>query len=339
MFRILIILLLCFWVVRSFSFPVLEGEGISKVGGEKSNSLGRDQSIQLVIPSQEEKALREQMKSFMPQPMMERERARKKWSPWSGAYFNWSTQRWDRTREGGARLESYNFLSATYRLSSSSSISLRPTFILSGAGRNGFNGYYESPEFRMGDTYFQYINWNLALLPWNVGLIGKFRFYLPTSESSSRRRLVTSLRSWMQFYKPLNRGYELTFHVRPEVYLYSQRGVMNRFHSGALANKQGRLESSLELAKKVSTNWGLAASAGVNYNFYYDVPSFGIKRRTQETYKFSYTAFMDLGGVWLNLGFLNNVVTRGSNRRGGDRSFRLFRDDEMKFSVMTYIRI
>ena len=333
MLRFLIILCLSFWVIRSFSAPLLENDVVPEGG-----NFVRDQSSELILSPKSMKALELQMQSFAARPVTEREKVPRKWTPWSLNYFNWSTQRWDHTWEGGARLESYNFLGVTYRMDTNSSLSLRPTFRLSGAGRNNFN-YYAPPEFNMGDTYLQYINWNLALLPWDVGLIGKFRVYIPTGEGSSRRKMVTSLRSWMQFYKPLNHGFELVWHVRPELYFYSQRGVMNRFRSRVLANRQVRFGSSLELAKKMSPKWGFAASAGFDREFYYDVPSFGIERRTQQTYKFSYNVFMDLSGIWLNMGLLNDFATSGAFREEDNKSFGLFRGRDMKFSIMTYIRI
>ena len=152
------------------------------------------------------------------------------------------------------------------------------------------------------------------------------------------RKNITSFRSWFQFYKPLGYGYELVWHVRPELHFYSQRGAPNRFRSRMLANRQARIWSYLELAKRMSLKWGFAVSAGVEHDFYYDVPSADIKRRTQEKYTSSYAVFMDLGDVWLNLGFLNNIVMDGHFRSEDKRNFELFRGSETQFSAMTYVR-
>ena len=352
--RLFIICLIGFWVVKVFSTPLWgpggEGRGHNtEVITLGSNSL-MDRVDRLTRDNKSEKRdqsrmnlsdkniLKEKMESFISKPITERERIYPRWSPWNLNYFNWATQRVDHTMEGGGRLQSYNFLGVTYRLNRNSSLSFRPTFNLSGAGKNSFNGRQEKAEFRMGDTYIQYLNWNLGLLPGDIGLLGKFRIYIPTSESSSRRRNITSFRSWFQFYRPLGRGYELIWHVRPELHFYSQRGAPNRFRSRMLANRQGRIWSYLELAKRVSLKWGLAASAGMEYDFYYDVPSAQIKRRIQERYRFSYTFFMDLGGVWLNLGFLNDIVTAGHFKSEDKRDFQLFRGSETQFSAMTYVR-
>ena len=177
------------WVASSFSssFSVASTVASSTMDSQERTRLkkSRDHSSTVGVHLSDQRMLKKEMEAFIPKPVTEPERSYSAWSPWGMNYFNWATQRVDHTMEGGGRLESYNFIGVTYRLNGSSSLSFRPTFGLAGAGKNSFSGREVEAQFYMGDTYIQYLNWNLALLPGDIGVIGKFRVYIPTSEGSS----------------------------------------------------------------------------------------------------------------------------------------------------------
>ena len=150
-------------------------------------------------------------------PLTEQDKQSNKRSPFNFSFFNWTTVNSQDYRNGDGQFSSYNFVSVDYRLNYDSKISFRPVFFLSSSGKDFFGEDVEE-DLSMGDAYFQYFHYNLALLPGDVGLIGAMRLYVPLSENSKRNKMLTRTQVRLLFTKPLARGLELAYHIYPSYY-------------------------------------------------------------------------------------------------------------------------
>lgn len=257
---------------------------------------------------------------------------RNRYSPWSVSYFNWSTQNMEKTREGKGRLTSYNYLGLEYRLSYGSKLSLRPTFFINGAGEDFIDKRRDS-EFSMGDIYLQYYRYNLGLLPGNIGVSGALRLYVPVSDMSRDQTLITRIQGKLLFVKPVAYGVQLNYVFEPKYYFYRDRAylMVDGDYEAVRGNKWGSLLHYVELAERIGSNWGLAQSVGFDHDAYYDVPASGIRSRFNDRFQTMLSAFIDLGSVNFKVGLNNSIDVRRPRQ-----SFRLFREDETEYSLMTY---
>ena len=272
-------------------------------------------------------------------PLTEQDTLFKKKSPFYFSFFNWTTVNVQDYREGDGQFSSYNFVSIDYRLNYDSKISFRPVFFLSSSGKNFFGKMVEE-DLSMGDAYFQYFHYNLALLPGGVGLIGALRLYVPLSENSKKNKMFTRTQLRLLFTKPLARGWELAYHIYPSYYFYAQRGTTNYF-GGAKGNKQGEVEHFFELNERLTPRFGLSQRVGITHDWKYDVPSQNVKAKRDEYLNLSLMASYSLGLANFRVGVINDIKLREFNTpssRAYKKPFALFREEEMQYSLMTYMR-
>jgi hypothetical protein len=196
-------------------------------------------------------------------------------------YFNFSSARIDRLAERSARVDAYNYFNFDYRRANGHRISARPVFQWSTAGMD-FRNEYKSGEFRVGDSYVNYIVPRAA----SFGITdvrADLRVYGPTSQESQKRGMITRLRPDLKFQNRIGRKWELIWHVEPDYYVQSRTGYLND-RGFARGNKNVGYETALELVHKFNRKLGVSVEAGHSQMWHHKVPIEGIHEihRTEE---------------------------------------------------------
>lgn len=272
-------------------------------------------------------------------PITEQDTMSRKKSPFSYSYFNWATVNSRDYRNGDGQFSFYNFVGVDYRLNYESKISFRPVFFLSSAGRNFF-GEDVGSEIAIGDPYFQYSHYDIALLPGDIGLFGAFRLYVPLSDASKVNKQLTRTEGRFVFTTPVGRGIELSYHFHPGYYFYARRGTTNHF-GFAKGNKQAELEHFLELSERLTTELGFSQRVGLTHQWIYDVPSMDLASKRDEFLNLSFMASYSVSSVNFLGGVINDIKLREfktPSSRLRQRPLVLLREEELQYSLMTYVR-
>lgn len=272
-------------------------------------------------------------------PLTEQDTLNQGRSPFSYNFFNWTTVNAKNYRDGDGQFSSYNFVGIDYRLNYDSKVSFRPIFFLSSAGKNFFGDQVES-DIALGDAYFQYSHYNIALLPGDIGVIGMGRVYVPLSDASKVNGMLSRIQGRVMLTKMVGRGIELAYHFYPSYFFYSRRGTTNYFDS-VKGNKQAELEHFFELSEILTTQFGLSQRVGVTHEWLYDVPSARIQAKRDEFLNVSLMASYDVSSVNFRAGVINDIKLREYNTpsaRARKKPLQLFREEELQYSLMTYVR-
>lgn len=253
-------------------------------------------------------------------------------SKWGLSFFNWASQSVEYSEEGSAQLSMYNYLSFDYRINWSSKFSIRPEFYMASAGVSNYGYREDKSSLEMGDIYLQYSNFNWALLPGDIGLLGSLRVYIPSSDFSKAARTITQLQARMIFTKPFGKGFEINYHLRPKYWVQTQRGYINPFSNGISQNRIAEVEHFLEFAQAFSAKFGISQQIGMTDAWYYSVPSAGKPDLVRETIDISTAVSYNLGGVGFKGGITNNIPMKPV------RDFKIYGRSDSQYFLMTYAR-
>lgn len=263
---------------------------------------------------------------------------RPKYSPWGLSYFNWATQDLAKTEDGTARLSTYNYLSINYRLNEGM-FSIRPTFFISGSGYDEYERKIVKSEVDLGDIYFQYSKYNVALLPGDIGITGAFRVYLPQGDYAKRQGKITEIRGKLYFSKPWGYGWNTTYMFEPRYSIFKERGYLTEFGNSA-ANRYAIIWHYIEQAKLFNDRFGISAQMGMKHEYYYDFKSENIKNRIEDDFELAAYFLFNIEGVSIKAGLMQAHNVRNPNGKyepGG--SFKVFNNEETQISVMTSFRL
>lgn len=272
-------------------------------------------------------------------PFTEQDTMSRTKSPFSYSYFNWATVNSRDYRNGDGQFSFYNFVGVDYRLNYESKISFRPVFFLSSAGKNFF-GEDVGSEIAIGDPYIQYSHYDIALFPGDIGLFGAFRLYIPLSEASKVNKQLTRAEARFVFTTPMGRGIELSYHMHPGYYFYARRGTTNHF-GFAKGNKQAELEHFAELSERVTTELGFSQRVGLTHQWIYDVPSMDLAAKRDEFLNLSFMVSYSVSSINFLAGIINDIKLRefkAPSSKLRQKPLALFREEEIQYSLMTYVR-
>jgi hypothetical protein len=246
-------------------------------------------------------------------------------------FFNFSSARIDRLTERSARVDAYNYFNIDYRRANGHRISARPVFQWSTAGMD-FRNEYKSGEFRVGDSYLNYIVPRAA----SFGITdvrADLRVYGPTSEESQRRGMITRLRPDIKFQNRIGRKWELVWHVEPDYYVQSRTGYLND-RGRARGNKNVGYETALELVHKFNRKLGASIEAGHSQMWHHKVPVEGIHEihRTEELTTQASMSFA-AGPAFVVMG-----VSQKRDLIRPRTGYRLFNDTESQVYCLNYWR-
>ena len=151
-------------------------------------------------------------------------------SPWSYSYFGLYSHELAAADQGGGRFSSYNYVTASYRLGSDNKVTFRLPFTVNSYGFDEFNGSAnQQQEVLLQDFIIGYTDYNLILLPWDIGVYWEARLYLPTSQFSRDIKMISRLRNDFIFSKYLTSQMVLEYTSKFNYYHQSQTAYENRF--------------------------------------------------------------------------------------------------------------
>jgi hypothetical protein len=262
------------------------------------------------------------------------------YSPWAVTFFSLASMDQTLLKENNPQVFTYNYFGVNYRLNFNEQVSFRPAFLYKSAGTNSF-GDHEGGGVEIHDAYFQYANFNLMRLPFNIGSIGQFRWYFPTGEGSKKSKTVGRLGAWLIFQKPLVNGFQINYNFRPDYYFQSTRASLNEFTysdgspgANIRGNRRYKIEHYLELGKVFNTTWASTMRLGQTYESFFDSPANDIegfnREQTNLNLGLRYTHSFHLSFIFT---INNDIVTTNAKY-----PFKIGREEELSYALLTFVR-
>lgn len=189
---------------------------------------------------------------------------------WSPNFFSLASTETDKMNDEGGRISSYNYLSFGTYVGQDYRFALRLPFQYNTAGSDRFNGEkLNEAEFLVQDPILSLQNYNLAMLPWDLGLYWEGRIYLPFSEQAKKTEMITRLRNHFIVNKVFSRYAEIEYSQKYSYYVQSRSTYENTFEDEygfektiVSSTKQSELDHAFQLWGKVTPQAGLGWSLG-----------------------------------------------------------------------------
>lgn len=252
----------------------------------------------------------------------------------SVSYFNFSSANVDQTTQNAARISAYNYFSFDYRLGKGRKIAVRPVFYWGTAGTD-YKDQYKAGDFSLGDAYINYVDYDLANLPYDIELEGQFRFYGPTSTQSQNNGLIMRVRPWFKVIRRMTRDLTVLVHLEPDYYIQSRSAYQDEDGGRPKGNKNFGYDSKVELEYRLNRTFALSGSVGHNQWWAHTSPANNINERFTIRELTSQVALnSSLGPLFL--------VTGISQKREIDtwrRGYRPFHQAESDFFVLANYRL
>jgi hypothetical protein len=194
---------------------------------------------------------------------------------WTPSFYSLTSLETDKTQEGG-RLSTYNYLSLKTFLRGDYRFALRIPFQYNSAGTDRFDGdkVMESEVF-LQDIILEVQNYNLLMLPLDVGLYWAGRVYLPTGKYSQRSGQIARLRNDFIFDKVFNRYFEAEYTNKFNYYIQSRSAYQNSFVDedgydveAASLTKKAELEHYVTVWGKFNADTGLGWELGATDTYW-----------------------------------------------------------------------
>lgn len=151
-------------------------------------------------------------------------------STWSSNMFSLASAETDKFNDDGGRISTYNYVSFATWLKNDYRFALRVPFQYNTAGTDRFNGAKQNKqEIFLQDLIVGLQKYDLALLPWDLGLYWEGRFYLPTSKNSQEGGLITRYRNEFILSKVFSRRWEINYDQKFSYYVQSRTAAPNNF--------------------------------------------------------------------------------------------------------------
>lgn len=151
-------------------------------------------------------------------------------SPWSFSYFGLYSTEVEAQDQGGGRLSTYNYFTASYRLEGDRKVAMRIPFTYNSAGYDEFNGDKNNEqEWLLQDFIFSIVDYNLILLPFDIGVYWEGRVYAPTSKFSRQIKTIARFRNDMILSKYFSSQLVAEYSSKLNYYYQSQSAYENSF--------------------------------------------------------------------------------------------------------------
>ncbi|MBY0315612.1 MAG: hypothetical protein K2Q26_08840 [Bdellovibrionales bacterium] len=195
-------------------------------------------------------------------------------SNWGMSAFSLTGLKGEGLQSGGTGYNMYNFVSANYRINSSSKISLRAPFIYNSASYDDFGNQttLKEQEMLLGDFIVGYTQYNLALLPGDIEVFWEIRSYFPTSKGSQAQRKIGAIRNEFIISKTINRHFDLeywpkfTWHIQTQAAYENENSTPDNL---IMSNtKRYDLDHWATLWYKMAPGFGLGLFFGAEDNWY-----------------------------------------------------------------------
>ena len=191
---------------------------------------------------------------------------------WNTNFFSLASTETDHLSDGG-RISTYNYVTFATYIKNSFRMGLRVPFQYNTAGTDRFNGGKgNKQELMLQDIIVSIQKYDLAYLPWDLGLYWEGRAYAPTSKFSRDTGMITRVRNQFILSKVFNRYMELEYDNKYSYYLQSRTTYSTSFEDEegfpvenvAASTKQQVLEQRLQLWGKVTPQFGVGWQLGAN---------------------------------------------------------------------------
>ncbi len=261
-----------------------------------------------------------------------------KWSPWSLSGFSIaSIDAEEASQPLPGSVFTYNYISLNYKMSSDRKISFRPAFIYETEGHDR-RGRFLKQDVKLADASISFSNYDLALLPGNVGLSAQARFYFPTSEGSQEKSRAGTLGSWVTLSKPVSVLSDFSYHMKPKYYLNREKTYTRVYPSGwstIRQNKELSLEHYLEFTHRVTKDFSIQTSLKHYYETYLssksDKKDFFYRENAGLAVGFDYNATDKVRFIF--------IVEQKRNAKNPRDSFQLFKEEETSYALLTFLRL
>jgi hypothetical protein len=250
----------------------------------------------------------------------------------SVGFFNFTSVNMEQAHQQAGRLDAYNYFNIDYHIDRSRKISLRPVFQWGTAGTD-FKDEYKAGDFKLGDSFIDFIDYNLVELPFDLELSGQMRVYAPTSVDSSAHGMIARVRPWLILTRNLSRDLSVALNFEPDYYFQSRTGFLTDY--GAVrGNRHFAYESQLELNYRFMGRLGGQVAMGHNETWSYAVPIEGVNEAYhQEDLTIDASLNTSFGGVFMVGGVSQK---RDVARPRGKYAF--MRSSESQYYLLTSMR-
>ncbi len=153
-----------------------------------------------------------------------------KFSPWAYSFFSLVNTELEAQKEGGGRLSTYNFVTASYRTGKNTKVAFRLPFTYSTAGFDEFGrNRNNEQELMLQDIFVSFMNYNLILLPFDIGVFWEGRAYAPTSEHSRLTKMISRFRNDFILSKYISSQIVVEYISKLNYFYQSQTAYENSF--------------------------------------------------------------------------------------------------------------
>ncbi|MFN7728264.1 MAG: hypothetical protein ACK5P7_03835 [Bdellovibrio sp.] len=265
-------------------------------------------------------------------------------SKWGLSYFNFSSGDMEYVNRGGGSAYIYQYLSFNYKFAPDQRFAIRPAFGTETAGVYDNFGNTRPMSTKLSDLHVTYSNYNLASFPNEFDLSGTFYLYAPTSESAQKKKWAARIRSWLILKRTINRNWTVTYNAKPEYFFNTQKAYRNERENTDPAgqkflsvradnNKLGELDHYIEVSRYANKWFTPQLSVGWVYEWYQDSKEADSRDLVSETFKIA-------PSTWINvnrqLRFIVGVENQVNIRRPSEGQFRLFREQDNQYYLMTF---
>ncbi len=262
---------------------------------------------------------------------------------WGLSYFNIATADSERVNTGGASWNIYQYLSGNYKFAADQRFAVRLPFTTKTAGVYNRFGNVTPLETTLDDMHIVYNNYALASFPWEWDLSGTFYAYAPTSKRSQDKKWITRLRAWFMFQKALDRNWTVSYNIKPEYFVNSQRAYRREINDTradgstftsvrAENNQQAEVQHYLEINRYWNRYFTPSLEVGFNTTWYETSDEANYSDLIREQ-------FMISPGTWIHFsrGFRIKIgVENQHNIRTPQKPFALFREEDNQYKLLTF---
>jgi len=147
-------------------------------------------------------------------------------------FFNIASVETDKARDEGGRLSTYSYLTGATWVNANYRMALRVPFQYNSAGTDRFGGEkVNKPDMFLQDIILGLQNYNLAYLPWDLGVYWEGRFYLPTSKNSKKSGLITRYRNQFIVNRVFSRYFTMEYDQKFSYFFQSRSAYSNTFQN------------------------------------------------------------------------------------------------------------
>ena len=278
-------------------------------------------------------------------------------SPWGSSYFSFTSADVGSSDYGFPAINVYNYLSAHYKFDRDQRLAIRPAWSMNTAGFDE-NGNQKTSEVMLGDLHFNYSNYALGLLPGDWQLSGALKLYLPTSESSQTKKVITYLKAEVYSEKLLSRGWLLQYTAKPGYWFHSQKAYRSEssrinFRTGAeetvvdaRVNKWGELNHYFGVGNRLNSVFTPKLEMGFIHEWSYN--SDQVSRSTASSNKFKISPNTEIHvsrSLWFVLGIENTFEINDSRlsaegwRSANGQNLKMFEPRDSQYFLLTFLSI